>query len=467
MRYNLDNCLDLLALPQEWQADLFEGKYAMNLNRLKLVAFWCVALVPYVIVAEFVSYLLIVESCPSRLRTRLGRGTIEAHPVALNKPRTHNAVVLQCAGGVGPSESIDEQRHLMFHSVLGWDYPPGLIYKDVDGVTYGLGPDGARRTCTAFKSTPITTYGDSFTYCANVQDEQTWQTYLGRKLKANVLNFGVGGYGTDQAYLKYQLNPSRMAKIVMLCILPENANRGVNIFRPFYTHEGSWGLTKPMFKETAEGFKLIPNSLNNVLEVTRLEDPDFLKRLGEMDYWYLLDQRMPAIKFPYLLSLYRWRETVFDQVGKPFLKFIHLPCGNSRGWNLIEQPEVLSVMCNITDLFVATARSRGAVPVIVIMPHKDYVRKVIEVGSGGTDGLVNYLKRKAYPHIDAIRAVAEMKPTRSQLDNWYHDHATAQGNMVLADIIFNYLTRYYSHLLEPEEDRSVAGLHDDQDVVRY
>ncbi len=436
-----------------------------NLSPSKIFVFWCVALVPFAVVAELVSYLLIVNAVPSRLRTRLGRGTIEAHLIALNKPRTHNTEFLQCAGGVRPTESVDEPRHLMFHSVLGWDYPPGLVFKDIDGVTYSHGLDGARRTCTSFKSTPIVTYGDSFTYCANVQDDQTWQTFLGRKLGVNVLNFGVGGYGTDQAYLKYELNPARNAKIVMLGIFPENVNRVVNVFRPFYVHEEPCGLTKPMFSKTTDGFKLIPNPLNDVRDIAKLGDPTFLMRLGEMDYWYLLDQRMPAVNFPYVLSLYQWREMVFRRFAKPFRKVVHLSSSTSNGGDLIEEPDALRVMCHIVDLFVTRARSRGAVPIIVMIPHTDYVREVLEGGDSRTDGLLRYLRRMKYPYIDAIRAVAEMKPTRSQLDNWYEGHATAQGNKVLADIIFSHLTRDYSHLLGSEEDRSVTGPNDDLHVT--
>jgi hypothetical protein len=49
----------------------------------------------------------------------------------------------------------------------------------------------------------IACFGDSYTHCDEVGDDETWQTYLAGLLEADVYNFGTPGYGTDQAYLKY------------------------------------------------------------------------------------------------------------------------------------------------------------------------------------------------------------------------------------------------------------------------
>ena len=46
----------------------------------------------------------------------------------------------------------------------------------------------------------ITTYGNSFTQCHQVNDGETWQEYLGAHLGEPIRNFGMGGFGVDQAY---------------------------------------------------------------------------------------------------------------------------------------------------------------------------------------------------------------------------------------------------------------------------
>ena len=53
--------------------------------------------------------------------------------------------------------------------------------------------------------------------------------------------------------------------------------------------------------------------------------------------------------------------------------------------------------------------------------------------------LVDHLSTEKYPFIDAVQVEADMKPSRLQLDHWYHGHATRDGNQVLADILGRYL----------------------------
>jgi hypothetical protein len=62
-------------------------------------------------------------------------------------------------------------------------------------------PDGAR-TAFMYLGRPcrINTYGDSFTQCHQVSDGETWQEYLAAHLGEPIRNFGMGGYGTYQAY---------------------------------------------------------------------------------------------------------------------------------------------------------------------------------------------------------------------------------------------------------------------------
>jgi hypothetical protein len=63
--------------------------------------------------------------------------------------------------------------------------------------------DGAR-TMFMYKDKPcrINTYGDSFTQCQQVSDGETWQEYLAAHLGEPVRNYGVGGYGVYQSYLR-------------------------------------------------------------------------------------------------------------------------------------------------------------------------------------------------------------------------------------------------------------------------
>jgi len=417
---------------------------------LKALVFWLLAFVPILMVLEAASYILIKKMIPTRITGRVGRGSIEFHlaqrqQVPLEQPK----LMFEPAGESAPQQSsIPGFR--MFHPALGWDYPSDIIYQDIDSIIYHHGAYGERRTCTSFGTTLIATYGDSFTYCANVRDEDTWQTFLAKKLSSNVLNFGVGAYGSDQAMLKYELQSHVRTKIVMLCIFSENINRVVNIYRPFYTHIDPVRLTKPLFVKHGDGFKLVANPVTSAGDLGKLDDPAFLTELAKLDYWYQFDQNLPGLSFPWFFSFFHWWRPVLNQLSLSLPHALGPLAARSYTWNLFDEDYPLAVMCHIVDRFVATARRRDSIPIIVIMPHKDYLQESMDHGVNRVARLLDHLSRQKYPFIDAVQVVADMKPSRLQLDGWYHGHATREGNQVLADILGRYLESNFGDLLRSQ-----------------
>jgi hypothetical protein len=407
-----------------------------DLSRSKKIVFTLSALLIVAIALEIPAYVACMKFIPSRIRARTAFRSPEDYIAAFKKAGKQ---------GVGSHQrgtrSADAGSLRMFHSLLGWDYPPGIEYKDAAGISYGHGPRGERRLCTSFDRDLIAVYGDSFAYCSDVPDCETWETYLGEMIKANVLNFGVAGYGTDQAYLKYEANEARVStRIVMLCILPDDINRVVNVFRTFYAPPDRIALTKPRYvRDKTGGFRLAPNPLKRPADIANLSDPAFVAKLGEIDYWYQQDMNRPKLGFPYLLSLWSWRGTLLDHLI--FNTGLSSVTGRRPYYpnNLFEDPEALAIMCRIIDLFVGTARSRGAVPIIIIMPHRELVSERMKNPVSRVGNLVRRLKTKEYLYLDLIEAMARPRPTGEQLTAWYREHATAEGNRITARMIARYL----------------------------
>ncbi|MEJ2719490.1 MAG: hypothetical protein P8182_20555 [Deltaproteobacteria bacterium] len=389
-----------------------------HLSSSKKILFWGIAVLVVLGFLELSAWITFEHFVPHRIKSRTAFRGPEDYIAAYKKARERRLASHERSSGT--KETGNQSSLKMFHPVLGWDYPPGIEYEDAHGVWYRHGNQGERRTCTSYQTDLIATYGDSFAYSSDVGDCETWETYLARDIKANVLNFGVAGYGTDQAYLKYELNDARVSTpIVMLCILPDDINRIVNIFRTFYAPEDILALTKPLYRKKGGRFELVPNPLSRADDVAKLENREFVRKLGKLDYWYQKDMNRPPLRFPYLLSLIGWRDTV--------LKY--------------EEAEPLSIMCHIVDLFVQTAQTRGSVPVIVLMPHRELVAETMRNQVSRVENLVTYLKARQYRFIDLIRVMAKMHPTEEQLDAWYHEHATPQGNRITARIISDYLER--------------------------
>ncbi len=270
-----------------------------------------------------------------------------------------------------------------------------------------------------------------------------------------MLNFGVGGYGTDQALLKYELHEGAAPKLVMLCVLPENVNRVVNIYRPFYTYNDPLRLTKPMFFKDGDEVRLIPNPVTGVADIPKLDREEFLNDLGRVDYWYQLDRSLPGFSFPYTVSFFLWRGPVFSEFAGQIGRFTG---GKTKTpWNLFDQDGPLSIMCHIADRFVATARSRGSEPLIVIMPHKDYIREREDNGIVRVAGYLEYLSSRGYPFWDGIKAVAELNPSKRNLENWYDGHATAEGNRILASILSQFVKQNYPSITDKSKDSMASS----------
>ncbi|MCB0337276.1 MAG: hypothetical protein KDD62_13255, partial [Bdellovibrionales bacterium] len=180
-----------------------------------------------------------------------------------------------------------ERAKRVFDAGLGWKHPYQTKF-------------GERPRDLSFPQTWMATFGDSYTHCDQVQNNETYQHFLSKNLHMNVLNFGVGGYGTDQALLRFrEAFPKVQSPVVAIGLITENINRIVNVFRKFYYPKTALSLSKPRFMLTKDqNLTLIPNPIQSSTEIEKLANPEFLATLAPYDYWYNRDQ-YPRLSFPY------------------------------------------------------------------------------------------------------------------------------------------------------------------------
>lgn len=403
----------------------------------KKAIFWVLLLIPVLVVLETGSYIVRENTVPTRIRARAGIDDFVEQLAASARRRSHQPKILPAAAGKLPST---RSRPRMFHPILGWDYPPGSTFLHPNGAAYQHGPLGERLTCTSFASTILATYGDSFTHCDEVGNKDTWQTFLAEKIHGNVLNFGVGGYGTDQAFIKYRLHHEVRTPLVALCILPENINRVVNVYPPFYNHDQGLALPKPRFVKQGASWRLFENPLDAVTDIPRLADPRFLRQLGAMDYWFQFSKQLPNTDFPFSFSLFKWRHHVTRSLRASLRSRIPKQgCAEAFPFNLWDEAEPFGVMCHVVDSFVQLARRQGSVPVIVILPHRDYVMELKDVGVLRHCRLIEYVRDQGYHCADLVQAMAALNPAETTLEAWYGDHATPEGNRIVASLFTQWL----------------------------
>jgi lysophospholipase L1-like esterase len=140
-------------------------------------------------------------------------------------------------------------------NVLGWPFPTRFGGKVFDST-------GSRRI-PAFEDPNqhqncVSLYGDSFTFGTDVDHEHAWGNVLSQQLNCRIANFASGGYGTDQAYLRFQHNHKDKSSIVVLGHTSIDIIRNLTRNRDLCSSNMNYAL-KPRFILDVQGkLKLIP-----------------------------------------------------------------------------------------------------------------------------------------------------------------------------------------------------------------
>ena len=190
---------------------------------------------------------------------------------------------------------------------LGWIRKPNTSGVETGGehpTKYAINSMGAR--CSPFTGKAesiIATFGDSYTFCRQVNDSETWQTHLARSLNAGVLNYGVGNYGVDQSLLRYERTPlPSSVRIVVLGFVPETICR-IHSYWKHYFEFGNTFAFKPRFMLKNRKLVFFPNIMQFEKDFFRLSEK--LPMIRKIDGFYRKRFRRLQFRFPYVLSFLR------------------------------------------------------------------------------------------------------------------------------------------------------------------
>lgn len=288
-------------------------------------------------------------------------------------------------------------RHY-FHPAWGWD---------IDDRKKGALGTRSVRDYEKRSRYKIKAFGDSFTYGWHVEANETWTAFVEATDDWACLNYGVPGYGTDQALLKYQ-DCAVPSEYTILAIYDEDIGRMMTRYYAFYDR-GKTFYVKPRFALSEDGaITKIESPIKQASDLSKLRDPVFVAPLREEDYWFQYYNRLNApreLKWPASLTVVP-HLNYFIRFGSVYVrnkispnyeskraanKYYHLYDEGSDGLRLME---------HVVDTFVETARDRGETPIVVVFPNVHTVDIMREFQRCPYQTLVDHLGKRDAAFID-------------------------------------------------------------------
>jgi hypothetical protein len=328
--------------------------------------------------------------------------------------------------GLADGESPGNGR---FDAQLGWTWRPSSV--SAEGVTIGaLGARGPREYAPLKPEgrTRVLTFGDSFTFGDGIKDGATFQRiFEGRHRDFEVLNFGVSGYGTDQALLRYRsLGRDLGADVVCIGIMLENIGRNVNRFRPLWNTRTGFCATKPRFVAEGDGLRLLAQPFATEAELrTALLDGTLLERVAEGEHWRALAPPRWSFTTRVLSGLLGERRR-----------------SPARLWQ-DEEAEPFRTTLALLEAFQREALEGGAslAPILVFPAPEDLERAL--AGRPYWTGFLAELERRGLDHVDLIPPLAarerELEGESGPASLYFKAHLSSVGNSVVADALYAWL----------------------------
>ena len=318
---------------------------------------------------------------------------ITFQPLPLSLSKTHKEILKKAL--------MNKSEYIMYSSVLGWTVKPngsdGLARANSQGIRankeYSILPAGGVVRVSAF--------GDSFTHSNDVKNEDTWAARLDKMdSKLEVLNFGVGAYGLDQAFLRYKQDGVPFnSHTILIGFLSENLVRSVNVCRLFLYPTSNEPFAKPRFTLEKGRLSLLPNPMCALGDYEKLltDEQVVLSRLGVADYFY--GRRYWKGRFDFLPSVRFLKIATYElslRVGDNSLFLI------DGSYN--PHSEAFLVTTMIFDEFYLSALDKGSLPIVLLFPTIKDIHRFRTNRTRIYAPLISYLERKGYRFVDLLCA---------------------------------------------------------------
>lgn len=309
---------------------------------------------------------------------------------------------------------------LTFHvydDLMGWTIGPNrrsanrLYYSSSEGIR---APHEGVSYAKPTEKTRIALVGDSYTFGEDVAYEDTWGYLLEKALGPDfqVLNFGVGGYGVDQAYLRYEKDVRQWEpKVVILSFIDHDVERTMTVYTSLMYPTWDMPFSKPRF--------ILRDGDLKKLNIPPL-DPDIIFSTRSIN-------ELPYLEYDRGYRKSDWQQRPFhlSYLARAFMTWF-------PPWEAVA-PDVsdetlVSVNASILKTFVQTAERTDTAPIVVYHP-----KRALDTRPNSSVGR-RVLQEAGVAYTEPTSCLLDLDPA-----DWFipNGHYSPQGNAAVAKCLVN------------------------------
>lgn len=349
-----------------------------------------------------------------------------------------------------------------FDPELGWirkSNTSGIEFNYKGSSRFKISKSGSRSNPrNKFKSTKIATFGDSFTFCRQVNDHQTWQSHLAKGLKTNVLNFGVGNYGLDQSILYLErIYKKQTFKISIMGIVPETILRVNSYWKHYYEYNNLFSF-KPRFIVKRNKLIKLKNKINNRKKYLKIKK--FIPYIRKNDFFYSTVFKKECLRRPYVYSYLKSfkrngvllmgilllgifsKLRIFKNFRSILNDYFVLKKNNkisNRLYNLRENRLLLNLLF---EKYLSFCRKKKSIPIIVVLPQIHDLNMGFKEKKTSYDLFFKELLKKNHV-IDMTDIFLKKRNFKKYyINDKYGGHLNNRGNKIVSSQIINYISRH-------------------------
>jgi hypothetical protein len=355
------------------------------------------------------------------------------------------------------TEALQKFLNTSHDPILGWMRPPnssGVEDGKFGKVKFAIDGAGSRVGSNMFNNCFAVVFGDSYAFCRQVENEETWESKLSSLMQGNILNFGVGNYGADQAFLRFKQTPTPAdAKVAILCFVPETISRILSYWK-HYLEFGNTFAFKPKFIIVDGDLKLIDNYAKEFKDYLELYSHKNLHAVRSIDFFY--KNKFRKLQFRGLYSYhflknfernFRLLNSVLRINSNSLLSPIRLHPeafqqimieNTAQAHALYSDNNAVSLLSKILKEFKVECDNRALTSIVVVIPQlMDLAVSPLITDSYG-DFYRNLSSSVKCLDLTSLFRAQEDIPSL-YIEDHYGGHLSAKGNELVANYLHIYL----------------------------